>query len=339
MTGLSNAAQSTPCCQWLLQFVMFLVSFFPLTSFSSLLAFSTFRPFARPSCESRRYKKECEKSLQDWENSILKRKAKFKMVTRIDLRGGDHHPLGTLNHEDRYALDELENSFAFNPAGFLNKPRMSISGSAGKAISTLHKTAEAVQNPKKFIKARAASKLSKTARPYLSRKADLDFLEAHDDLAEAKADENAEDAESPIEADKIDHCQSRVNSLQETRDTMRIAWMTGRHVSRVRAVDADPRSFPRDEYFEEEDDCGATEYQWGRWLGYKLLHYSRPFTAQYIDDFEELPYSSDTLRNHVERLITVSAPGMFIYRQEASFADPISSTNLHFQDTVHLSLG
>lgn len=40
----------------------------------------------------------------------------------------------------------------------------------------------------------------------------------------------------------------------------------------------------------------------------KLLYITHDFTAQYVDDFEELPFDSDTLRRHVERLITVSAP-------------------------------
>lgn len=40
----------------------------------------------------------------------------------------------------------------------------------------------------------------------------------------------------------------------------------------------------------------------------KLLHSSHQFSAQYIDDFEELPFDLDTLRRHVERLIIVSAP-------------------------------
>jgi hypothetical protein len=40
----------------------------------------------------------------------------------------------------------------------------------------------------------------------------------------------------------------------------------------------------------------------------KLLNSSHDFTAQYIDDFDELPFDIDTLRRHVERLIIVSAP-------------------------------
>ena len=39
-----------------------------------------------------------------------------------------------------------------------------------------------------------------------------------------------------------------------------------------------------------------------------LLYYTQDFSAQYVDDFEQLPFDLDTLRNHVERLAMASAP-------------------------------
>lgn len=39
-----------------------------------------------------------------------------------------------------------------------------------------------------------------------------------------------------------------------------------------------------------------------------MLNASRPFAAQYIDDFDELSFDTESLRKNVERLITVSAP-------------------------------
>ena len=39
-----------------------------------------------------------------------------------------------------------------------------------------------------------------------------------------------------------------------------------------------------------------------------FIRLSYNYTAQYIDNFEELPYDTDTMRRHIERLITVSAP-------------------------------
>ena len=39
-----------------------------------------------------------------------------------------------------------------------------------------------------------------------------------------------------------------------------------------------------------------------------LLYFSQEFSAQYIDDFEELPFDIDSSRRYVERLIIASAP-------------------------------
>jgi len=78
----------------------------------------------------------------------------------------------------------------------LNEPRLQFlqvsqqsphwsSGLPDKTIAVLQGTAEAFVNPKGAIEAhakrKAAEKLAKSC-PYLSRQADLEFLEAHDEL-------------------------------------------------------------------------------------------------------------------------------------------------------------
>lgn len=39
-----------------------------------------------------------------------------------------------------------------------------------------------------------------------------------------------------------------------------------------------------------------------------LLYYTKDFTAQYVDDFDELPFDLDSVRHHVERLVVASKP-------------------------------
>lgn len=39
-----------------------------------------------------------------------------------------------------------------------------------------------------------------------------------------------------------------------------------------------------------------------------LVWYTQDFSAQYIDDFDELPYDIDVITHHVERIIFASAP-------------------------------
>ncbi len=50
---------------------------------------------------------------------------------------------------------------------------------------------------------------------------------------------------------------------------MRVAWVTARHVQRVRVVGAIlPPPFPDDSFFDGVDDCGFTEFKWGKWIAY-----------------------------------------------------------------------
>lgn len=116
-----------------------------------------------------------------------------------------------------------------------------------------------------------------------------------------------------------------LKAMEEQRLTLRVAWHTSRHMDQVKVVRSDPGKFPDEAFFEEKDDCGETEFKWGRWIAYvfyiptqhmrlvineiqTLLYYAYPYTSQYVDDFQTLPYSLSALRRHVERFILVSAP-------------------------------
>jgi hypothetical protein len=178
------------------------------------------------------------------------------------------HPVDT---ESPFA--ELEDSPAFDPSKLLNRKRITESGPGNKIIGFLHATAETIVNPKKSLKARAtrttAGKIAK-GRPYISRKADLEFLEAHKNLERAESSRcGSDDHEIAKEKeDRVEDYAEQVEYLQERREAMRVAWITDRHVTRVRAVSTEPGPFPDDGEFERKDDCGATEFMWGKWLGY-----------------------------------------------------------------------
>jgi hypothetical protein len=105
----------------------------------------------------------------------------------------------------------------------------------------------------------------------LSRQADLDFLEAHDDLVRVQDTHNAnDDNETTARKDgDIDNAEQHVQDLENKRHNMRVAWVTARHVQRVRAVDTiPPPPFPDDSFFEEKDDCGFPAFNWGKWIAY-----------------------------------------------------------------------
>ncbi|KAH7400410.1 hypothetical protein BKA64DRAFT_481465 [Cadophora sp. MPI-SDFR-AT-0126] len=235
-------------------------------------------------------------------------KAKTKKILHIS------SPSSSDESSYEAAQDELQESPAFNPDKFLNQAHVRQSGSSPKAAAFLQgvqNTVEAVIHPKAAIQSRATRKTAGSlakSRPYLSRKADLDFLQAHEDLEEAIGDDESNGKDGDLSNDRIDGCTDHIQEMERKRQGIRVAWVTTRHVYRVRAVDANPPPFPDDEFFIVNDDCGYPEFQLGKWIAYKALNISHGFSAQYIDDFEELPFDFDTLRRHVERLVIVSAP-------------------------------
>jgi hypothetical protein len=209
-------------------------------------------------------------SIADREHGF-KAKAKQKAKNFLHLEPNSYEA-----DDDQYhaALDELENSPAFNTSKFLNRARLGSSGFASKAIDLIQGTASAIVNPKAAIKSRATRKTAGTlakSRPYLSRKADLDFLDAHEDLERERESRNGNDDDETAAKKKkgIGQCEDRLEDLERTRQNMRVAWVTARHVQRVRVVDAiPPPPFPEDSFFEQEDDCGFMEFNWGKWIAY-----------------------------------------------------------------------
>jgi len=200
-------------------------------------------------------------------------KAKTKKALHIDSSEAEHE-----EHEDQSsyeaAVEELNESPAFNSSKFLNRSRIGPSGIPDKTIAVLQGTANAIINPKAAIKSRVthktAGKLAKS-RPYLSRQADFDFLEAHDDLLRVKDTQDGDnDEEMTARKDgDIENRTQRIQALEDKRHNMRVAWVTARHVQRVRVVETTPPSpFPDESFFVEEDDCGFPAFNWGKWLAY-----------------------------------------------------------------------
>jgi hypothetical protein len=201
-----------------------------------------------------------------------KAKAKTKKVLNIESTEDDE----VEETPDEAALREINESPAFNSSHFLNKARIGPSGVPDKAITILQGTVGAIVHPKSAIKRAAtkktAAKLAKS-NPYLSRKADLEFLQAHDDLIRAEGSRSGSDDEAAAarKADNIDECEETISEMERRRKNMRVAWVTGRHVQRVRAVDAVPPPFPNESFFYEQDDCGYPEFKCGRWIAYVSL--------------------------------------------------------------------
>jgi hypothetical protein len=109
---------------------------------------------------------------------------------------------------------------------------------------------------------------------YLSRKANLDFLEAHDDWERAEGTRSGidDEEEAAQKARDIHQHEERIAETERGRLNTRVALMTARHVQRVRVIDlVPPPPFPGDNFFEQQDDCRFTEFNWGKWMAYVSL--------------------------------------------------------------------
>lgn len=254
-------------------------------------------------------------------------KAKTKKILKMKGTTDDQS-----DSEEEGPLSMLEHNPAFNSSDIRKRRRFRPGKTAEKALGTMQTVGRVFVHPKDTIKKGAtrttAGQLSKAERPYLSQKANLDFLQAHDDLKQAESTSSSKQATSDEEQDdSIVSQRDKLKEMEEHRESLRVAWVTSRHVRRVRVVPKRHINFPEDESFIERDEREQViRYDWLKWLGYvryihsltfnvilmfstqNLIYYTQDFSAQYIDDFDDLPYDIDSSRHYVERLLMASAP-------------------------------
>ena len=124
--------------------------------------------------------------------------------------------------------------------------------SPDKTIVVLRSIAEASVNPKGAIKAhakrKAAGKLAKS--PYLSRRADLEFLKPMRSWGANSSSDDEKNVAKKI--GNIDQCEETIAQLEKRGQSTRVAWVTARHMQKVRVVDAiPPLPFPDDSFLRE----------------------------------------------------------------------------------------
>lgn len=237
-------------------------------------------------------------------------KVKTKKLLKVD---GAATNIDAANDEDG-PLQAINQDPAFNPGQITKSKQTSPSVAAEKTRDVVKSVGSAIAHPKDAIKGKitrtTAGQLSKTDRPYLSKNADLDYLRAHDNLksAESTSSSRGETSDEDNGA-TVGHHKDKLREIEAQRESLRAAWTTSRHVRRVRVVPKRQINLPQDDFFVQRDANGHyVRYDWLKWLGYRLIYYTQDFSAQYIDDFDELPFSMDSSRHYVERLVMASAP-------------------------------
>lgn len=204
---------------------------------------------------------------------VISSKTKEKTMRILHVDGGGSSDTGAMSEESD-ALSILERDPAFNPHMLNQQKPTNTNVSTSKARETLRSIVTAVVHPKESLKSKAAKttagKLSNAERPYLSQEADIDFLNAHKDLDRAYLTRPSRKGTSDGEEDPLTNdCKGKVQEMEAHRESLRVAWMTSRHVSRVRVVPKRLIKFPSPSYFTKGDISGHLfRAEFLKWLGH-----------------------------------------------------------------------
>jgi len=207
-------------------------------------------------------------------------KTKAKALLQLEKRHGrDEEHRG----QDEGVSEQIDENPAFNPSKAVKKDRASTGGVGGHTSGVLHTVVETLTHPIDTVKSKAirttAGLLSEAERPKPSQESDAKFLQAHIDLNQVQASSSSRlDLNSPGQDPLENELRQKVEDIETQRQSLRVAWVTSRHVDRVRVV---PKGhvvdFPNGEAFVERDINGeVVRYEWLKWLGYvsveKLLY-------------------------------------------------------------------
>jgi len=172
---------------------------------------------------------------------------------------------------------------AFNPGYLYDKEKKSKRKSALNAAANLGHLGKSVIHPVDAVKGKAtrtaAGKLSQVQRPCLSKDADLEFLEAHDELDQAESSRNSRQATSDDDDQDslVEGHRQKVEKLKAQRESLRVAWTTTRFVTRVRVVPKRHFDYPRRQAFVRDAEERRTwaHYDWLKWMGNVLCQLSQ----------------------------------------------------------------
>lgn len=182
-------------------------------------------------------------------------------------------------------LWNIERDPAFSHDHLYKHSRQKDSGTTSRPLGALGSIATTVLHPKKAIKSKAtrttAGQLSKAERPFISQKADLELLEAHDNLHHAESIRSPRQTAFGSEGDDgTSGYRERIKEIQNHRESLRVAWTTRKHVRRVRVVPKQHIAFPDNDHFIRKD-MEEEHFDWLSWLGWvqlKILRASRNLT-------------------------------------------------------------
>ena len=221
----------------------------------------------------------CDGSTEELQGALM-RKGLFGLARRAQTKTAKlWRTDGTGPHKQSKIVEEspqemMENSPPFNSSRLGKKERFRLGKTTNRTLEAFQSIGNAVVHPVKSAKSTAtrttASQLSKTERPFLSQNADIELLEAHDNLQRveslnlSKQQTSGEELQSLINGHRDEICE-----MEEHRESLRAAWTTIRHVRRVRVVPKQYINFPDNGLFiERGGQEDFVRYNWLKRLGY-----------------------------------------------------------------------
>lgn len=194
-------------------------------------------------------------------------KAKFKTQELLHI---DHVEKVDTRSPNQKTIAEVHDDGAFSPLQFLNKPNVGApAGKSDKFVKKLQVVGDAILHPVEAVKTQGmqttAGQLAKS-KPFISRTADLDFLDAFDDLDGAKDQKCDTQGDEEAKKIRLKELGDAFDIMEEKRLSIRVAWQTNRHVQRVKAVRRERMPLSPIEAFEKADDCGEKQLQVGRYI-------------------------------------------------------------------------
>ena len=202
---------------------------------------------------------------------------------------------------------------AFNPTIVLNgDPGQPASSPLSSTADKLKAAGSMIAHPRRTARDKvtrtAAGKLSTVQRPFLSGNHDRDLLAAHDELNEAISSQSSVQSGGVSEWESDENrARQKVEKVEKSRESAKIAWAIGRHVQRVRVVEKMSRRPSKQDFF-QRDSSGREIFRWDVYIAKLALYYTQDFTAQYIDDFQEPVFDIEDFARIVERISMSSAP-------------------------------
>lgn len=207
--------------------------------------------------------------------NVIPNKIQAKTEQILHVNGGEENePIKT------EAFSIIENDPAFRPHKLIDsqkeidndKDKRAQPPSSGKASGKLRSIAKALTHPKDSIKKKAtktiATKLSSTQRPYNSRAADQELLDAYEEVCSAQA--STQNVSTDGQIDTFDKAYWRkFDEMKAQLESLRVAWTTSRHVTRVRVVPKRHMKYPDQDDFTVRDAQGhLVSFDILKWLGH-----------------------------------------------------------------------